>query len=386
MIKYAPAPLARSGVPATAEDISAKRRLAQALMSDATNPAPVGHWTQALARAVQGASAGMANSQAASDATAREAYDEKQSAAKRMAEREAAFQDAVRRTEYERSLPPTEKEKLSLDLQRAQLSKLERDAAGGTAKYGKTGQVFQGPDGAFYTLQFAEDGTTKIAPVQAPGQTAPQQPIPAPPPDGVGRYSAPALSPQQPAPVPLTPARGVMAVGDELIDRATGGGVRNVGGNLAEAERQKELGGSRGKAEASAPSDISASDTALDLIQSIKTDPYRQRGTGVSSFFNILPGTGGYDFQNKVDQAKSGAFLTAIQQMRGLGALSNAEGQTATQAVTRMNTATSEEAFAEALDDYEKIVRKGRDAARRRLQGGGPGEVPPSAPDPLGIR
>lgn len=87
----------------------------------------------------------------------------------------------------------------------------------------------------------------------------------------------------------------------------------------------------------------------------------------MSSILNNIPGTGGYDFQNLVDQAKSGAFLTAIQQMRGLGALSNAEGSTATQAVTRMNTATSEEAFLKALDDYEKIIDQGIARAQSRM-------------------
>ena len=95
-----------------------------------------------------------------------------------------------------------------------------------------------------------------------------------------------------------------------------------------------------------------------------------ERGTGGTSVFNRVPGTGGYDFANKVEQAKSGAFLTAIQQMRGLGALSNAEGSAATAAITRMDTATSEEAFKSALDDYEKIVRQGIERAQGRLRGG----------------
>ena len=123
------------------------------------------------------------------------------------------------------------------------------------------------------------------------------------------------------------------------------------------------------------------------IVKKIRENPYLERGTGASSMLNFIPGTGGYDFQNIVDQAKSGAFLTAIQQMRGLGSLSNAEGSTATAAVNRMNTATSKEAFLDAMSDYEKVINQGISRARTKLPSSAP---TPSAPvaqnDPLGLR
>lgn len=140
-----------------------------------------------------------------------------------------------------------------------------------------------------------------------------------------------------------------------------------------QAASEKARGAAEGQTmadrELSAAGEIQTAQNALDLIDSIKNDPYRQRGTGASSVFNAIPGTGGYDFSQKVEQAKSGAFLTAIQQMKGLGALSNAEGQAATAAITRMNTAMSEEGFMSALSDYEKIVRQAYDRAASRIGG-----------------
>lgn len=162
---------------------------------------------------------------------------------------------------------------------------------------------------------------------------------------------------------------GVTTVGDELVDRNSGAPVRNVAPALAGAESAKAQGEMTGKQTASAPADIQAADNALDLVDKIRKHPGRATGTGASSIGNFIWGTSGYDFQNLVEQAKSGAFLTAIQQMRGLGSLSNAEGQTATQAVTRMNTATTEEGFLAAVDDYEKIVKQGRERAARRMSG-----------------
>lgn len=148
--------------------------------------------------------------------------------------------------------------------------------------------------------------------------------------------------------------------------------VRTVPKNPAEVERQKEIGGAMGKQDAAAPSDLAAADAALELIGSIRTDPNRERGTGASAVGNMVPATRGFDFQKKVDQAKSGAFLTAIQQLRGMGALSNAEGQTATAAVTRMSTAMTEEGFLEALNDYEKTIKAGRERALARTMRGAP--------------
>lgn len=153
-------------------------------------------------------------------------------------------------------------------------------------------------------------------------------------------------------------------------------------------------GTASGEATAGAPGDIAAADLALGKINDLRADPNRAWGTGASAIFNSIPATPGYDYQAKVDEVTAGAFLTAIQQMRGLGQLSNTEGQTAKSAVTRMKTATSEEAFLEALNDYEDVVLRGKQRAQARLQNvpvGAPqpqvgAPAAPSAEDPLGLR
>lgn len=106
----------------------------------------------------------------------------------------------------------------------ADIAKAERDAAGGHNKYGKTGAVFEAPGGNFYTMQFAEDGSRKIEPVQIPGQG------------------------EAATPVPLTPARGVKQVGDKLVSQATGGIVRDVSDDIAGAEAAKKRGQFQGDA------------------------------------------------------------------------------------------------------------------------------------------
>lgn len=148
--------------------------------------------------------------------------------------------------------------------------------------------------------------------------------------------------------------------------------------DIAGKNTQEEIGSATGKAIAAAPGDLQAAQNALDTVDSLRNDPNKGWGTGFSSIFNAIPGSPGKDFQKKVDQSTSGAFLTAIQQMRGLGSLSNAEGGAATAAVARMDTATSEEEFNAALSDYEKIVRQGMARAQARIQqSGGQVQAPP---------
>lgn len=138
------------------------------------------------------------------------------------------------------------------------------------------------------------------------------------------------------------------------------------GAGLAAAATEK--GKAKAEAEIAAPADIVVADRTLQYIDEVRNHPGKSQGTGLSSYGNWIPGTSGKDFQNRVDQLKSGAFLSAIDEMRGMGSLSNAEGQTATAAITRMDTATSEEEFNAALDDYEAIVRLGRDRAAKRIK------------------
>ncbi|MBD8555441.1 hypothetical protein IFT84_13095 [Rhizobium sp. CFBP 8762] len=171
----------------------------------------------------------------------------------------------------------------------------------------------------------------------------------------------------------VTPGTSSIDTGTHIItrDSKTGQTINTVTKENRQEAADKASGTVEGRTAAeraaSASGDFQAAQNNLDLIEDIKKDPYRQFGTGMTSIMNRVPGTGGYDFNQKVEQAKSGAFLTAIQQMRGLGALSNSEGQAATAAVTRMDTSMSEEGFLAALDDYEKIVRQAMDRAKANL-------------------
>lgn len=144
-----------------------------------------------------------------------------------------------------------------------------------------------------------------------------------------------------------------------LLDPITRQPVGTVPKNNAEEQSQIAEGKVLGNTKASLPAVRSTAVTIQKMIADVKNDPYRERATGITSVFNRVPATGGYDFQAKVEQLKGQSFLQAIQQMQGFGALSNQEGQTATAAISRLDTAQSEEAFNKALDDLNEIIDRG---------------------------
>jgi hypothetical protein len=81
----------------------------------------------------------------------------------------------------------------------------------------------------------------------------------------------------------------------------------------------------------------------------------------------MIPGTEAREFQIEVKRLGAGAFLQAIEQLRGMGALSNAEGQTATAAVGAFDTEGTEEGFLKRLSEYEEIVKIGLERAQNIL-------------------
>jgi hypothetical protein len=207
-------------------------------------------------------------------------------------------------------------------------------SSGGTEYYG-TPVPFENPDGTISFGQLGKDGS--FNPIDLP--------------DGA------------------TPAPNTRTVDTptELITMDIYGNVLSrQPKDIRGAAVDKAVGEAEGAAIAGAAGDIAAGETALDLLDQIKTHPELPNATGFTAVANVIPGTARFGFQNLVEQAKSGAFLTAIQEMRGLGSLSNAEGQTATAAVTRMNTSLSKDDFLKAVEDYEAIIRRGVERAKSK--------------------
>lgn len=78
----------------------------------------------------------------------------------------------------------------------------------------------------------------------------------------------------------------------------------------------------------------------------------------------FIPGTEAADTETLVDTLKSQGFLSGIQQMKGMGALSNAEGQKVMDAIGSLSPNQSEKSARAAI----KTIIKNTEMAQKRMQ------------------
>ncbi len=111
----------------------------------------------------------------------------------------------------------------------------------------------------------------------------------------------------------------------------------------------------------------------------------------------IVPGSRAADFNAELEALKAQVFLPMVQSMKGMGALSNAEGEKLTAAIGALNTSQSEEAFRASLDriigDLNGYKQRGMPQGQQQGQAGAvapgaaptaPGSLPPPRISPDG--
>lgn len=105
-------------------------------------------------------------------------------------------------------------------------------------------------------------------------------------------------------------------------------------------------------------------DIALDTLNTIANHPGLNSGTGsiMAPLMRNIPGTDSKGFASQVEQFKSQVFLPAVQAMKGMGQLSNAEGSALTRAIGNLDPDMPTAEFKQqALKIYSQI-----EAARNR--------------------
>jgi hypothetical protein len=139
----------------------------------------------------------------------------------------------------------------------------------------------------------------------------------------------------------------------------------------ADAAIRQAGGIERAKASAAAQADLpraaATADQTIAILDKALTHPGRGAATGMSSILdprNYVPGTDARDFNVLLDQIKGKAFLEAFSSLKGGGQITEVEGKKATDAIARLNTAQSDEAFGEALRDLREVAL----AAKKRAQ------------------
>jgi hypothetical protein len=114
-----------------------------------------------------------------------------------------------------------------------------------------------------------------------------------------------------------------------------------------------------------------------NLVQGIRDMPDLELwGTGYAGkALSALPTTTAQAIRVRTEQLKSISLFTKIPELKGMGALSNIEGDTATKAMNRMDNATSYEEYMAALNDYEAVMGRVFERNQRMSQTGDWGEM-----------
>lgn len=114
-------------------------------------------------------------------------------------------------------------------------------------------------------------------------------------------------------------------------------------------------------------------DAAVDDVRAL-LDPKREGrafesavGATWTPGLRFIDGTPQASWFKKFEMVKGGQFLTAVKQMKGMGALSDREGQAATQAISALSASQNEQDFRRAANDYMDIITRGIDRDRAKL-------------------
>ncbi len=140
--------------------------------------------------------------------------------------------------------------------------------------------------------------------------------------------------------------------------------------DVAGAARQKELGEAGGKAAADLPRVLDNAALAIQTLDQIRNHPGKQYGIGAAGVVPGIPGTQQRGFVNLVEQAKGKTFLEAFNSLKGGGQITEAEGQKATQALARLDRAQTPEDFEQSLSDLDQVIRLGASRAQNAAGGG----------------
>lgn len=105
----------------------------------------------------------------------------------------------------------------------------------------------------------------------------------------------------------------------------------------------------RADRQAAAQGAVDTFSTALDSLGEIEQSPGLAKAVGVRSAFPTVPGSDAANFEARLDTFKAQTFLPMVASLKGMGALSDAEGKKLSDAVGALSPKMSEDAFRSSI-------------------------------------
>lgn len=115
----------------------------------------------------------------------------------------------------------------------------------------------------------------------------------------------------------------------------------------ADVRQKAEI--ARADRQAAAQGAVDTFSTALDSLNEIEQSPGLSKAVGIRSAFLTVPGSDAANFEARLDTFKAQTFLPMVQSLKGMGALSDAEGKKLSDAVGALSPKMSEKAFRDSI-------------------------------------
>lgn len=227
-------------------------------------------------------------------------------------------------------------------------------------EYGTDVKVGVGPDGKPFSYLVGKDGTQKRL-----DGTLPRDPMKLAKLGGRDvAYNEFDLQPGQSFQHTQTPdsiaGNAVSMRGQNMTDgRAREFNAIQVDGNNIKRDEK------RATADMTKNSQVASFDTMLGTLDRLGKHAGLSRSVGVMGAMPTMPGSDSANFQAELETFQSQAFIPMVAQLKGMGALSDAEGRKLTAAVGALNPKMGESAFKESLGR----ITGDMEAARARVSG-----------------
>lgn len=157
-----------------------------------------------------------------------------------------------------------------------------------------------------------------------------------------------------------------------LLDPQTRQVIGAIPNDVAGAAQAGAVGRAEGERIGAAPSALVNADIMLSSIDAVLNDEKLGSVTGWGSYIPFdIPGFNA-ETRSRIEQIQGQTFLSAYNQLRGGGQITEVEGKKAEQAQARLKTAQTEAEFRNALIELREIVLAARNRAAQRIPGGLP--------------
>ncbi|EDN4397360.1 DNA transfer protein [Salmonella enterica] len=150
----------------------------------------------------------------------------------------------------------------------------------------------------------------------------------------------------------------------------------------ADVRQKAEI--ARADRQAAAQGAVDTFSTALDSLNEIEQSPGLSKAVGIRSAFLTVPGSDAANFEARLDTFKAQTFLPMVQSLKGMGALSDAEGKKLSDAVGALSPKMSEKAFRDSIGKIRNQLESKLSTVKKQFDYQEPVQNMPGKQSPAG--